>query len=148
MNPIEVLMVEDNPGDVLLVQEAVAETGLAYNIHVVRDGVEAMEYLRAKGRHCGAARPDLVVLDLKLPLKGGREVLGEVRRDPSLHGIPIVLLSSSRSEMELVKAQRQSPKSCMVKPGTFKGYCNLVRAIESFRQETETTENKDPGHAH
>lgn len=138
MNPIDILMVEDNPGDILLVQEAVEELGLPYRIHVVHDGVEATEYLWAHGRHAGAARPDLVVLDMKLPRKGGREVLDDLRRDPALGSIPVVLLSSSRSEMDLARTLHAPLRRSLVKPSTFKGYLELVRAIEAFRRETET----------
>lgn len=146
MSRIEVLMVEDNPGDVLLVQEAVAKSGLAYNIHVVRDGVEATDYLWARGRHCGAGRPDLVLLDLKLPRKGGREVLEELKGDASLGAIPIVLFSSSRSEMELARMQHVPPRCYLVKPGTFTGYLETIRAIEAFRRETASTQAQDTRH--
>jgi len=139
MDPVEVLMVEDNPGDVLLLQEAVASVGLAYRIQVVHDGVEAMEYLRTQGEYGGAVRPDLIVLDLKLPRKNGREVLDEIRQDLVLSGIPLVLLSSSRSELEAARSNRLPAGGCMVKPSTFSGYVALAESIESFRRGARPT---------
>ena len=134
MKTVEVLMVEDNPGDLVLVREAASKAGLPYHVNVVRDGVEATEYLRSEKRHAGAGRPDLIVLDLKLPRKSGREVLEEITPDPKLRDIPIVLLSSSRSELELVRARHRPGRSYQVKPSTFPGYVELMLSIEAFRR--------------
>jgi CheY-like chemotaxis protein len=131
---VEVLMVEDNRGDVVLMEEAMHKAGLSYHISTVKDGVEAMEYLRRQGEFAGAARPELVILDLKLPRKNGREVLEEIRRDPELCGLRIVILSSSGSELELARADKQLAPKCMVKPNTFKGYIELVKKIDAFRE--------------
>jgi two-component system, chemotaxis family, response regulator Rcp1 len=133
MKTMKVLMVEDNRGDVVLVQEAMAKAGITFQVHVVPDGVEAMAYLRRQGRYAGATRPDLIVLDLKLPRKTGQEVLAEIQPDAELNGIPLVVLSSSRSELEIARTRGLPGKSCMAKPSTFDGYVALVRAIEQFR---------------
>jgi CheY-like chemotaxis protein len=131
---VEVLMVEDNRGDIVLLEEAMRKAGLSNRVNTVKDGVEAMEYLRKQGEFAGAARPDLIVLDLKLPRKGGREVLDEIKRDPELKDICLVVLSSSRSELALAMANKQSAPTCMVKPSTFEGYVQLVKDIEAFRK--------------
>lgn len=131
--PVEVVMIEDNPGDVVLVREAVENTGLPYRIAVVQDGGEAVEFLRQTGRHAGAIRPDLIVLDLKLPRRSGREVLADIRETPSLQGIPLITLSSSRSELDLVRLHLLPTQTAMEKPSTFDDYVLLVQAIEAFR---------------
>jgi len=133
MKPVEVLMVEDNRGDVVLVREAMAAAGFEHCLNVVPDGVEAMAYLHRKGPYAHAARPDLVVLDLKLPRKSGREVLDEIRPDPDLNRIPIVILSSSKSELELARSQYRPEERCIAKPSTFGNYVELVKLIETFR---------------
>jgi two-component system, chemotaxis family, response regulator Rcp1 len=132
MDTVRVLMVEDNPGDVVLVREALRKAGLHYEMTVVKDGVEATQFL-AGGT--GKARPDLLILDLKLPRKTGREVLAEILSDPSLDKMPTVILSSSRSELELARALKLPQGSYMLKPSTFKGYLSLVASIEAYRQE-------------
>jgi CheY-like chemotaxis protein len=137
--PTAVLMVEDNRGDVVLMQEAIKNAGLPYHLTLVPDGVEALEFLRQQGKYAGAARPELIILDLKLPRKTGIEVLVEIELDPALRGIPIVVLSSSTSELAIARARRVPPYTCMVKPGTFDGYIELARTIEAFRN----TEPKD-----
>ena len=134
METVEVLMVEDNRGDVVLVQEAVTKAGLPHHITVVGDGEEALAYLRREGRYASAVRPELIIMDLNLPRKGGREVLDVILPDPAMRDIPLVLLSSSRSELELVKTYKLPARSCLVKPSTFAGYVDLVRAIEAYRQ--------------
>lgn len=138
MRKIEVLMVEDNRGDVVLVQEATARVGLAQTLTVVPDGVEAMDYLHRRGAYADAVRPDLIVLDLKLPRKSGREVLDEIRRDPALSALPVVILSSSRSELEVARSGGRPEERCIAKPATFVGYVDLVKVIEEFRREHES----------
>ncbi len=135
--PIAVLMVEDNRGDVVLMQEAIQSAGLPYNICVARDGVEALEFLRRQGKSAGAARPDLITLDLKLPRKTGMEVLDEIQLDSTLCNIPIVILSSSVSELKIARARREPPYNCMAKPNTFEGYVELVKIIEAFRKNAQ-----------
>ena len=134
MKTVEILMVEDNRGDVVLVREALKKAGLAHRLNVVPDGVEAMEYLRRQGKHAEAGRPDLIVLDLKLPRKSGREVLDDILPDSSLRDIPLVILSSSRSELERARARPAPVPVCMVKPSTFGGYVDLVQTLETVRK--------------
>ena len=130
---IRVLMVEDNRGDVVLMQEAIRRAGVAYRVSVIQDGVEAVEYLLRRGRYAGVPSPDLIVLDLKIPRKGGREVLADIHADEKLGKIPVVILSSSVSELELARAQIGPSQACMPKPTTFPGYVDMVLAIEAFR---------------
>jgi len=143
MNDTHVLMIEDNPGDVVLVREAVEKVGLPYRICVARDGVEAMERLAAGMPGAERSRPDLIVLDLKLPRKNGHEVLADIAKDRDLRGTPIVVLSSSRSELEIVRASRLPNMTMLAKPSTFAGYLSLVKSIEAFRQEVWTEESKE-----
>ncbi|OGV73192.1 MAG: hypothetical protein A3K19_30120 [Lentisphaerae bacterium RIFOXYB12_FULL_65_16] len=127
-------------------QEAFLAAGLSCRVSVVPDGVEAMAYLCRQGKYAAAIRPDLIVLDLKLPRKSGREVLEEIRPDPDLSEIPLVVLSSSRSELELARPRTLPGQCCMAKPSTFGGYLELVRAIEAFRREhTVEAGMKDEG---
>ncbi|HBA82815.1 MAG TPA: hypothetical protein DCZ95_01855 [Verrucomicrobia bacterium] len=132
MTSRELLMVEDNRGDVVLVQEALRKVGLLCRVNVVSDGVEALAYLRRQGRYAGAARPDLIVLDLKLPRKSGREVLEEIQQDLSLCDIPFIIFSSSKSELELARASELPAHRYMVKPSQFEGYVDFVRVIEEI----------------
>jgi CheY-like chemotaxis protein len=135
MKTVNILMVEDNPGDVVLVQEAVSKAGLPYHIHVARDGVEATDLLLGEGQGTVSALPDLIVLDLKLPRKNGRELLDEIMANPALRNIPLILLSSSRSELESARALHLRAGSYLVKPSTFEGYIALVKTIEAFRRK-------------
>jgi CheY-like chemotaxis protein len=147
MKTVEILMVEDNRGDVVLVEEAMAKMGLTHAVTVVTDGVEAMDYLCRRGAYAGAARPDLIVLDLKLPRKSGREVLEEITRDPALDAIPIVIVSSSRSELEIARSHGRPEVRCMAKPATFAGYVDLVTVMEEFRCARDESHRGD-GHGH
>lgn len=133
MKAVEVLMVEDNRGDVVLVQAAMEKVGLTHNVTVVSDGAEAIDFLHRRGPYALAPRPDLIMLDLKLPRKCGREVLNEIQLDPVLRAIPLVFLSSSRSELELARAFQLPAECYLEKPNTFQGFVDLVRAIEAFR---------------
>lgn len=135
MNQVQVLMVEDNGGDVVLLDEALTRAGVPHRISVATDGVEAMRFLRKEGPYRGAPRPDLIVLDLKLPRKGGREVLSELKPDPDLRAIPVVVLSSSRSELELVKEYDLPDESRITKPSTFTGYVEVAKAMEAYRRK-------------
>ena len=133
---VEVLMVEDNRGDVVLVKEAMAKAELEHNVTVVTDGMDAMDYLHRRGKYTGVFRPDLIVLDLKLPRKSGLEVLDEIRRDPALSSIPVVVLSSSVSELEIAQSRSRPGERCIAKPATFAGYVDMVNIIEAFRKVT------------
>ena len=99
--PVEILLVEDNPGDAVLIGEAMKDNKLHNNLNLVRDGVEAMAFLKREGKYAQAIRPDLVILDLNLPRKSGREVLSEIKSDPLLKSIPVVVLTSSREERDV-----------------------------------------------
>src|SRR6266853_5807252 len=104
--PIEILLVEDNPGDVRLTREALREAKVLNNVHVAADGVEAMAFLRREGNHVRAPRPDLILLDLNLPKKTGREVLEEVKGDTRLSHIPVVVLTTSQAERDILESYR------------------------------------------
>jgi CheY-like chemotaxis protein len=136
MKPIEVLMIEDNPGDVLLMEEAVARASVDYRIKVVTDGAAAMRCIEMQHPHGDEPRPDLIILDLKLPMKNGRDVLDVIRSNPDLDCVPIVVVSSSNSEIELTRAMRLPRLSLMTKPNTFRGYVAMAKSIEAFRKTT------------
>ncbi len=132
MRAPNVLLVEDNRGDVVLIREAMEEASLFGEVSIVRDGVESLDFLYRRGTHARAPRPDLIVLDLKLPSKSGREVLDEIRPDPSLGAIPVVLLSSSASELELARSYHLPAECYLVKPGTYEAYLRIVRGIGAY----------------
>jgi CheY-like chemotaxis protein len=130
--PIEILMVEDNPGDVRLTQEALREGKVRNNIHVLTDGVEALAYLRRQGRYANASRPDVILLDLNLPKKDGREVLAEIKVDPNLLRIPVVILTSSEAEEDILKAYNLHANAYVAKPVGLEQFMAVVRQIEGF----------------
>jgi len=130
--PIEVLLVEDDPGDVLLIREAFDFNKVNNNLNVVNDGEQALDYLRAVGEHVGAARPDLVLLDLNLPRKDGREVLAEVKADPALRAIPIVVLTTSEAEEDVLKSYELHANAYVTKPVDFDRFIAIVRQIDEF----------------
>ena len=129
---IDILLVEDNPGDVRLTTEALKEAKVVNKLHVVRDGVEALSFLRREGPHAGAPRPDLMLLDLNLPRKNGREVLAEIKNDPALRLIPVVILTTSQAEEDVLKAYNLHANSYIVKPANFEQFLEVVRSIEDF----------------
>jgi CheY-like chemotaxis protein len=124
--PISVLLVEDDPGDVVLIQEAFEHNKVRNNLHVVGDGVEAMEVLRA------GSRPDLILLDLNLPRKDGREVLAEVKSDPALRTIPIVVLTTSKAEEDILRSYDLHANAYVTKPVDFEKFVEVVRKIDDF----------------
>jgi len=126
------LLVEDNPGDVRLTEEALKEGKVINRLSVVPDGVEAIEYLRKRGDYASAATPDLVLLDLNLPKKDGREVLAEVKQDPDLRKIPVVVLTTSRDEQDILKSYDLHANCYITKPVDFEQFIRVVRAIEDF----------------
>jgi two-component system, chemotaxis family, response regulator Rcp1 len=128
---IEVLLVEDSPADVLITREALNEARLINTIHAVEDGVEALEFLRRQGRYAGAPRPDLILLDLNLPRKNGIEVLAEIKADPELKSIPVVVLTTSRAEEDVWKSYDLHANCYVVKPV---GFDNFAQAVQSIRQ--------------
>lgn len=136
MTTVDVLMIEDNPGDIVLVKEALKRTSLDYRMNIVRNGMDALEYLLKLGDHVNASSPDLIILDLKLPRKTGLEVLEVIQQNPVLRGIPLVILSSSQSELERARTYRLPDNSYLLKPNTFQDYIVLIESIESFRRES------------
>ena len=129
---VEILLVEDSPGDVRLTIEALKEAKVANNLSVVKDGVEAMDFLRQKGSYKDTIRPDLILLDLNLPRKDGREVLAEIKNDPKLKQIPVVVLTTSRSEQDILKAYDLHANCYITKPVDFKQFMTVVKSIEDF----------------
>jgi CheY-like chemotaxis protein len=130
--PIQVLLVEDNIGDVRLTQEALRDAKVRNNLHVVSDGVEAMAFLRREGRYAGVPRPDLVLLDLNLPKKGGLEVLDEIKTDPDLQHIPVVILTTSQAEQDIVQSYRRRANAYVTKPVDLEQFLKVVGSIEQF----------------
>jgi CheY-like chemotaxis protein len=130
--PIEVLLVEDDPGDVLLIREAFADNKVSNRLHVVSDGVEAMEFMRRKGAHADAPRPDLVLLDLNLPRKDGREVLADVKADEDLRMIPVVVLTTSQAEEDVLRSYDLHANAYVSKPVDFERFIGVVRQIDQF----------------
>jgi chemotaxis family two-component system response regulator Rcp1 len=129
---VEILLVEDSPGDVRLTVEALKEAKVANRLSVVPDGVEAMAFLRQKGSYKDAARPDIILLDLNLPRKDGREVLAEIKDDPKLKQIPVVVLTTSRAESDILKAYDLHANCYITKPVDFKQFMTVVKSIEDF----------------
>ena len=132
MTPIEILLVEDNPGDVDLAREAL-ETGKVRNtLNVVGDGEAALAFLRRQGQYAGVPRPGLVLLDLNLPRKDGREVLSEIKTDPHLRRIPVVILTSSKAEEDILKTYDLHANCFITKPIDLNQFIKVVQAIEDF----------------
>ena len=131
-DPIEILLVEDNPGDVELTREALRDGKIHTNLSVVNDGVEALAFLRREGAHAGAPRPDLILLDLNLPKKDGRAVLGDIKQDPALRHIPVVVLTSSQAEQDIVRAYDLHANCYVTKPVDLDQFITIVRSIEQF----------------
>ena len=127
--PVEILLVEDNPGDERLTREALREGKVYSNLHWVKDGVEAMEFLRRQGRHAGAARPDIVLLDLNLPRKDGREVLQDIKGDAELKRIPVVVLTTSSQEEDILRSYDLGANSFVQKPVTFEALVQVVKKL-------------------
>jgi two-component system, chemotaxis family, response regulator Rcp1 len=130
--PIEVLLVEDNPGDVRLTREALKEGKVWNNLSHVPDGVEALAFLRRQGRYADAPRPDVILLDLNLPKKDGREVLEEVKSDPDLRSIPVVVLTSSEAERDIARAYALHANCYITKPVDLDQFITVVQSIENF----------------
>jgi CheY-like chemotaxis protein len=132
VKPIEILLVEDSPGDARLAQEALKEGKMNNNISVVRDGVEALAFLRQEGKYAEAPRPDIILLDLNLPKKDGREVLAEIKEDPDLKRIPIVVLTTSEAEQDILKAYNLHANCYITKPVDLDQFITVVKSIEDF----------------
>ena len=129
---IDVLLVEDDPGDVLLIQEAFADNKVRNRLHSVSDGVEAIDFLRQQGDHAGAKRPDLILLDLNLPRMDGREVLAEIKDDPTLRRIPVVVLTTSEAEADVLKSYALHANCYITKPVDLEQFIHVIGTIEDF----------------
>ena len=132
VSPIEILLVEDSPADVRLTQEALKEEKMHINLSVVGDGVEAMQFLRKEGKFAKVARPDLILLDLNLPKKDGREVLKELKSDDSLKGIPTVILTVSKAEEDVLKTYNLHANCYITKPLDLNQFSHVVKSIKDF----------------
>jgi CheY-like chemotaxis protein len=130
--PIDVLLVEDDDGDVLLIREAFDHNKVYNKLSVVSDGVEALEFLRGQGKHAGAERPDLILLDLNLPRKDGREVLAEIKGDDALRTIPVVVLTTSQTEEDVLRSYDLHANAYVTKPVDFNRFVEVVRQIDDF----------------
>jgi two-component system, chemotaxis family, response regulator Rcp1 len=131
-SPIQVLLVEDSPGDVRLTQEAFRDANGAIELHVAADGVEAMAFLRRSGVHARAPRPDLILLDLNLPRMDGREVLAHIKEDVDLKTIPTVILTTSDAEIDIVKSYQLQANCYLSKPVQLQAFETLVKSINEF----------------
>jgi len=130
--PIEILLVEDSPSDAALTIEALKAGKVANQLNHVEDGVEAMDYLRQKGKFVKATRPDLIMLDLNLPKKDGREVLAELKNDPDLKLIPVIVLTTSRSDKDILQSYQLNANCYITKPVDFSHFIEVVESIEQF----------------
>jgi two-component system, chemotaxis family, response regulator Rcp1 len=129
---IEILLVEDNPGDVRLTREALKDGKIVNTLHVAEDGVDALAFLRREGKYHSAVRPELILLDLNLPKKDGREVLAEIKADKELKRIPVVILTSSAAEQDIVKSYNLHANCYVTKPVDLDQFINVVKSIEHF----------------
>jgi CheY-like chemotaxis protein len=132
IKPVEILMVEDNPGDIRLTMEALRESKLHNNLHVVKDGIEALAYLRQEGDYASMPRPDLILLDLNLPKKDGREVLREIKTDREMGRIPVVVLTTSQAEEDVLKTYDLHANCFITKPVDLEQFIKVVQSIEFF----------------
>ncbi len=132
MEPIDVLLVEDDPGDTLMIREAFEDNKVRNTLSCVTDGVEAMRFLRREGEFADAPRPDLILLDLNLPRKDGREVLGEIKGDERLATIPVVVLTTSQAEEDVLRSYKLHANAYVTKPVDFDRFIEVVRQIDEF----------------
>ncbi len=130
--PADFLLVEDNPGDVRLTQEALKSHKVQNNLHVVTDGEEAMAFLRKQGKYKDVPRPDIILLDLNLPKKDGREVLAEIKSDPLLKSIPVVIVTSSEAEQDVIKSYNLNANCYVTKPVILDQFIKVVQSINDF----------------
>ena len=129
---IEVLLVEDSPGDVRLTREAFKDAKVHINLHIASDGAEAMDFLNREGKHSNVPRPDLILLDLNLPRKDGRQVLEEIKESPSLKSIPVVILTTSASDEDVLRSYRLHANCYISKPVDLDGFLKVVASIDNF----------------
>lgn len=129
---IEILLVEDSPADILLTREAFKNNKIANKIYVAEDGIQALDFLYKRGQYVSAPRPDLILLDLNLPRKNGREVLAEIKADPDLRTIPIVVLTTSNDEEDILKAYNLNANCYVIKPVGFENFMKAMQSIRNF----------------
>lgn len=132
IDPVEILLVEDNPADVRLTREALRDAKIHNRLHTVVDGIEAMKFLRREGEYAQSPRPDLMLLDLNLPKKSGREVLAEVKADPTLRAIPVVVFTTSQSDEDILRSYDLHANCFITKPVDFTQFAVIVNRIEEF----------------
>ena len=128
----EILLVEDSPGDVRLTREALKDAKMHINLHVASDGIEAMAFLNREGQYADVRRPDLILLDLNLPRKDGRQVLEEIKENPALMTIPIVILTTSASEEDILRSYRLHANCYISKPVDLDGFLKVIKSIDNF----------------
>jgi chemotaxis family two-component system response regulator Rcp1 len=131
-DPVDILLAEDNPGDVKLTKKALEQGKLVNNLHVVNDGVGTMAYLRNEGEYADTPRPDLILLDLNMPRKDGRDVLEDLKADEELRRIPVVVLTSSDAEEDVVKSYELHANAYLTKPVDFDGFLEVINTLEEF----------------
>lgn len=144
MNDVHILLVEDNPGDARLILEALKESKLKTQVSMVTDGVEAMAFLRREGRYANALRPDIMLLDLNLPRKDGRELLEEIKNDPSFKLIPVLVLTTSSSHDDIVSSYARHANSYITKPADMDEFLEVVKSVESFWFDIAKLPPRDP----
>jgi len=132
IRPVEILLIEDNPGDIRLTIESFKESKITNNINIVEDGIEAINYLKKKGKFKDEPLPDIIILDLNLPKKGGREVLAEIKEDKKLKHIPVVVFTTSKAEMDILKSYELHANCYISKPLKINQFIKIVKAIEHF----------------
>jgi CheY-like chemotaxis protein len=132
VRPIQILLVEDDPGDVLITREALEHSKVVTTLHTASDGEEALAFLRREGEHAGAVVPDLILLDLNLPRMSGREVLTEIKRDPALRRIPVVVLTTSAAEEDVQASYDLHANAYVTKPVDFEQFVNVVQRVDEF----------------
>ncbi len=132
LKPIDILLVEDNPGDVRLTMEALKEAKVQNRLNIAWDGVEAMAYLRQEAPYANASRPDLILLDLNLPKKDGREVLAEIKQDPNLRRIPVVILTTSEADEDILRSYDLHANCYIAKPVDLEQFMKVVKSVEDF----------------
>ena len=130
--PVEILLVEDNPGDYRLTKEALKEGKVYNNLHWTQDGVDAIDFLKRRGKHASAPRPDIILLDLNLPKKDGREVLSEIKSDEELRAIPVVILTTSKAEEDVLKSYDLHANCYVTKPVDLDKFIVVVQSIDRF----------------
>jgi len=130
--PVEILLIEDNPGDIRLTMEALKEGKMGNNVNVAMDGIEAIAFLRREGRYADAPRPDLILLDLNLPKMDGREVLAEIKSDTKLRRIPVVILTTSMAEQDILRTYNLHANCYITKPVDMDQFVKVVQSIEDF----------------